>query len=160
MASRCSSAIAAKLGRAPARTPIRAGQELIAAFTSLLRRRRRIRHRHWNEMLLLLLDVDGTLFLTDDPLVGEATAEAAREVWGIHLEPDCLARSAYDGGLALGQARSLARRAGVSEPEIDAGLARWCALHAERYLARLAEADTSGWRAADAAAATLTTLQA
>src|SRR5919201_3653464 len=111
-------------------------------------------------MLVLLLDVDGTLFLTDDPLVGEATAEAAREVWGIHLEPDCLARSAYDGGLALGQARSLARRAGVSEPEIDAGLARWCALHAERYLARLAEADTSGWRAADAAAATLTTLQA
>jgi phosphoglycolate phosphatase-like HAD superfamily hydrolase len=111
-------------------------------------------------MLLLLLDVDGTLFLTDDPLVGEATAEAARQVWGIDLERDCLARSAYDGGLALGQARSLARRAGVSEPEIDAGLARWCALHAERYLARLAEADTSGWRAADAAAATLTTLQA
>ena len=39
-------------------------------------------------MLLLLLDVDGTLFLTDDPLVGEATAEAAREVWGIELAPD------------------------------------------------------------------------
>src|SRR5919201_63825 len=52
-------------------------------------------------MLLVLLDVDGTLFLTDDALVGEATAEAAREVWGIELAPDCLAEPLHDGGLAL-----------------------------------------------------------
>src|SRR5919197_2813935 len=110
-------------------------------------------------MLLLLLDVDGTLFLTDDSLVGEATAEAARQVWGIDLERDCLARSAYDGGLALGQAHDLVRRAGVPEPEIEAGLPRWCALHAELYVARLAETDTSGWRAAEDAEATLTELQ-
>jgi phosphoglycolate phosphatase len=111
-------------------------------------------------MLLLLLDVDGTLFLTDDPLVGEATAEAAREIWGIDLAPDCLAVPLHAGGLALGQMHALARRTGVPEHEIDAGLARWCALHAELYLARLAEADTSGWQAAPDAEETLTELQA
>ena len=110
-------------------------------------------------MLLLLLDVDGTLFLTDDPLVGEVTAEAAREVWGIDLPPDCLAQPAHEGALALGQARALARQAGVPEREIDAGLPRWCALHADLYVARLAEADTSGWRAADHAAETLAELE-
>ena len=81
-------------------------------------------------MLLLLLDVDGTLFLTDDPLVGEATAEAASEVWGIDLAHDCLAQPLHDGGVALAQMRALARHAGVPEPEIDSGLPRWCALHA------------------------------
>jgi phosphoglycolate phosphatase len=111
-------------------------------------------------MLLLLVDVDGTLFLTDDPLVGEATAEAAREVWGIDLARDCLAEPLHDGGLALGQMRALARRAGVSEPEIDAGLPRWCALHAELYLAWLAETDTSAWQVAPGAEETLTELQA
>ena len=111
-------------------------------------------------MLLLLLDVDGTLFLTDDPLVGEATAEAAHEVWGIDLAPNCLAEPLHDGGLALGQMHALARRAGVPEPEIDAGLPRWCARHAELYLARLAETDTSAWQAAPAAEETLTELQA
>jgi phosphoglycolate phosphatase len=111
-------------------------------------------------MLLLLIDLDGTLFLTDDPLVGEATAEAAREVWEIDLEPGCLAEPVHDGRLALAQMRALARRAGVPEPEIDAGLPRWCALHAQLYLARLAEADTSAWQAADHAAETLTELEA
>ena len=110
-------------------------------------------------MLLLLLDVDGTLFLTDDPLVGEATVEAAREVWGIELAPSCLAEPLHAGGLALGQMHALARRAGVPEPEIEAGLPRWCALHAELYLARLAETDTSGWQAAPRAEATLAELE-
>jgi phosphoglycolate phosphatase len=109
-------------------------------------------------MLLLLLDVDGTLFLSDDPLVGEATAEAARAVWGIDIAPDCLAEPVHDGRLALAQMRALARDAGVPEPEIDAGLPRWCALHAQLYLARLAEADTNAWQAADRAAETLTEL--
>jgi phosphoglycolate phosphatase len=111
-------------------------------------------------MLLLLLDVDGTLLLTDDPLVGEVTADAAREVWGIELTPDCLAEPLHAGGLALGQMHALARRAGVPEPEIEAGLPRWCALHAELYLARLAETDTSGWQAAENAEETLMELQA
>ena len=111
-------------------------------------------------MLLVLLDVDGTLFLTDDPLVGEATAEAAREVWGVRLPANCLKLLDHDGGLALAHGRELMRRAGVPEAEIDAGLPRWCALHAELYVAHLAEADTSGWRAAEGAEATLTELQA
>jgi phosphoglycolate phosphatase-like HAD superfamily hydrolase len=110
-------------------------------------------------MFLVLLDVDGTLFLTDDPLVGEATAEAAREVWGVELAPNCLEQLDHDGGLALAHGRELLRRAGVPEEEIDAGLPRWCALHAERYVARLAETDTSHWRAAEGAEATLAELE-
>jgi phosphoglycolate phosphatase len=110
-------------------------------------------------MVLLLLDVDGTLFLTDDPLVGEVTAAAAREVWGIDIAPDCLAQPIHEGALALGQMRALAHEAGVPEREIDAGLVRWCAVHAELYLARLAETDTSAWHAADEAEATLTELE-
>jgi phosphoglycolate phosphatase len=111
-------------------------------------------------VLLLLIDVDGTLFLTDDPLVGEVTAAAAREVWGIDLPSDCLAHPGHDGALALGQMHALARRAGVPEAEIEAGLPRWCARHTELYLARLAETDTSAWQAASGAEATLTELQA
>jgi phosphoglycolate phosphatase-like HAD superfamily hydrolase len=110
-------------------------------------------------MLLVLLDVDGTLFLTHDPLVGEATAEAAWEVWGVELPPNCLEQLDHDGGLALAHGRELMRRAGVPESEIDAGLPRWCALHAELYVARLAETDTSGWRAADRADETLAELE-
>jgi len=110
-------------------------------------------------MLLLLFDVDGTLFLTDDPLVGQATAKAAREVWGIELGADCLAQPANEGRLALGQMRTLARGAGVPEPEIDTGLARWCARHAELYVARLAKTDTSAWEAAPGAEATLAELE-
>ena len=41
-------------------------------------------------MLLVLFDVDGTLLLSDDPLVGQAAAEAAGEVWGIGMAPDAL----------------------------------------------------------------------
>jgi phosphoglycolate phosphatase-like HAD superfamily hydrolase len=106
----------------------------------------------------LLFDVDGTLLLTDDPLVGQATAAAAREVFGVELAPDALAQLDHPGRTALGLGHELLRRAGVPEPKIDAGLGRWCALLAERYLELLARADTSAWRAPDAAEETLTQL--
>jgi phosphoglycolate phosphatase-like HAD superfamily hydrolase len=109
--------------------------------------------------MLILFDVDGTLFLTDDPLVGEATAEAAREVWGVELPPDCLARLDLPGALALRQARELLRRAGVTGRQIDAGLPRWCALHAKLYVERLPAADTSAWRPAEGAWDTLAELE-
>ena len=110
-------------------------------------------------MLLVLFDVDGTLFLTDDPLVGVATADAAREVWGVDLPPDGFAQLDHPGRTALRLARELLRRAGLPEKEIDAGLPRWCARHAERYVERLAKTDTSAWRAADGAEATLAELE-
>ena len=109
-------------------------------------------------MLLVLFDVDGTLLLSDDPLVGQAAAEAAGEVWGIAMAPDALVRLDHPGRTTLRLGRELARGGGVDETAIDAGLGRWCALHAERYLELLARTDTSHWRAAEGAETTLAEL--
>ena len=106
-------------------------------------------------MLLVLFDVDGTLLLTDDPLVGRAAAEAAGEIWGADVAPDALAKLDHAGQTALWIGRELARAAGVPPEMIDDGLGRWCGLHARRYVELLAGADTTGWRAADSAATVL-----
>ena len=106
-------------------------------------------------MLLLLFDVDGTLLLSDDPLLGRAAAIAAHEAFGVEIAPDALARLDHAGRTALRQGRELLRRAGLPEREVDAGLGRWCGLLAEGYLELLADADTSAWRAPDGAAETL-----
>jgi phosphoglycolate phosphatase len=93
-------------------------------------------------MLLLLLDVDGTLLLSHDPLVGEAMAQVAREL-GVEVDVSRLA----PGETALRQGREL----GLREPD----LARWCAGFGERYVELLADADTSGWRVPDGVETTL-----
>jgi phosphoglycolate phosphatase len=93
-------------------------------------------------MLLLLFDVDGTLLLSHDPLVGEAMTQVAREL-GIEVDVSLLA----PGETALQQGREL----GVPEPDLP----RWCAGVGERYVELLAGADTSGWRAPDGIEATL-----
>jgi phosphoglycolate phosphatase-like HAD superfamily hydrolase len=48
--------------------------------------------------------------------------------------------------------------AGLDDAHIDAGLPAWCERISDRYLALLAEADTSGWKAAPEAAETLEAL--
>jgi phosphoglycolate phosphatase len=93
-------------------------------------------------MLLVLFDVDGTLLLSHDPLVGDAMAHAARELFGVEVDVDAI----RPGETALRQGREL----GVPD------LARWCARVGERYVDLLADADTSGWRTPDGIAATLT----
>ena len=109
-------------------------------------------------MLLLLFDVDGTLLLSDDPLLGEAAADAAQGAFGVEIAPDALSRLDHAGRTALRQGRELLGRAGLPEHEIGAGLGRWCALLAERYLELLAGADTSAWRAPVRAEETLAEL--
>jgi HAD superfamily hydrolase (TIGR01549 family) len=96
--------------------------------------------------MVLLFDVDGTLFLTDDPLFGRALVAATRDVCSVDLPPDALSRLDHPGQttLAIGRALGLA-----------GDLRRWCATVAERYLELLASADASGWRAAEGAAGTL-----
>jgi phosphoglycolate phosphatase len=94
-------------------------------------------------MLLVLFDVDGTLFLSHDPLVGEAMAQVARELFGMEVDVEAL----RPGETALRQGREL----GLPGP----GLTRWCARVGERYVDLLADADTSGWQAPDAAEDTL-----
>jgi phosphoglycolate phosphatase len=97
--------------------------------------------------LLVLLDVDGTLFLTDDPLAGQALRETLSEHFGVELPGDAIERVDHEGQPTLRIARLVLREAGVDEPD----LRPWCADFSQRYLALLAEADTSGWRAAPGA---------
>ena len=94
-------------------------------------------------MLLVLFDVDGTLFLSHDPLVGEAMAQVARELFGMEVDVEAL----RPGETALRQGREL----GLPGP----GLTRWCTRVGERYIDLLAHADTSGWRVPDGVEATL-----
>jgi phosphoglycolate phosphatase-like HAD superfamily hydrolase len=94
-------------------------------------------------MLLVLFDVDGTLLLSHDPLVGVAMGQAARELFGVEVDVNRL----VPGETALRQGREL----GLAEPD----LVHWCTGVGERYLELLARADTSGWRVPDNLEATL-----
>ena len=105
--------------------------------------------------LLVLFDVDRTLFVTSDDLYGKALAAAVREVYGLRLSEDALARTDDAGETARGGIRRLLAAEGVAEATIDAGLARWTEGLTDRYLELLTAADTSHWRAAPGAAATL-----
>ena len=103
-------------------------------------------------MLLVLFDVDKTLFMTSDPLMGEATTDAIEAVWGLKLPGDAIKGVDHAGQTAMRITRELLRSAGLDDDEIDPGLERWCSEASDRYLDRLAEADTSHWAAAEGAA--------
>jgi phosphoglycolate phosphatase len=94
-------------------------------------------------VLLVLFDVDGTLLLSHDPLVGEAMAHAARELFGVEVDVGAIA----PGETALQQGHEL----GLPE----SGLARWCTRVGEHYVELLAGADTSGWQVPGGVEATL-----
>jgi phosphoglycolate phosphatase-like HAD superfamily hydrolase len=98
--------------------------------------------------LLVLFDLDGTLFLTDDPLVGRAVRETLDERYGVVLPEDAIERVDHAGQTSLRIGRLVLRAAGLDDRTIDAGLGSWCARFTARYLELLAGADTSGWRAA------------
>ena len=108
---------------------------------------------------LVLLDVDGTLFLTHDPLATEAMRETLEERFELRLRQDAPERVDHDGQTALRIARLVLAEAGVEAGRIDAGLAGWCPRFAERYLELLATADTSGWQAARGAGEILERLE-
>ena len=98
--------------------------------------------------LLVLLDVDGTLFLTDDPLAGVALRETLGSSYGVELPEDAVDHVDHAGQTSLRIARLVLRDAGVEDEQITRGLATWCPTFAARYCELLAAADTSGWRAA------------
>jgi phosphoglycolate phosphatase len=110
--------------------------------------------------LLVLLDVDGTLFLTHDPLAGRALRETLQECFGVSLPEDAVERVDNLGQTSLRIGRLVLTAAGVDPPTVDAGLAAWCPAFAARYLDLLAEADPSGWRAAPCSEAVLEELTA
>jgi phosphoglycolate phosphatase len=101
--------------------------------------------------LLVLFDVDGTLFLTHDPLLGRALRESLSERFGVEQPEDALERVDHDGQTSLRIGRLVLRDAGLDDGQIDAGLEAWCADFARRYLELLRDADTSAWAAAPGA---------
>jgi len=106
--------------------------------------------------LLVLFDVDGTLFLTHDPLAGRALRETLSERFRVELPEDALERVDHEGQTSLRIGRLVLRDAGLDAPE----LGPWCAEFAKRYLELLSDADTSDWQAASGAEESLARLQA
>jgi len=102
-------------------------------------------------VLLVLFDVDGTLLLSHDPLVGLAMSQAAHEVFGVDVDEEAL----VPGDTALHQGRELLRTAGLADEAISPRLARWCKRVGDHYVELLAPADTSEWRVPDGVQATL-----
>jgi phosphoglycolate phosphatase-like HAD superfamily hydrolase len=107
------------------------------------------------ERLLVLFDVDGTLFLTDDPLAGRALRETLTERFGVELPEDAIEHVDHQGQTSLRIGRLVLGEAGVEETD----LRPWCAEFSDRYLALLGAADTSGWRTAPGAEAGLARLR-
>jgi phosphoglycolate phosphatase len=110
--------------------------------------------------LLVLFDVDGTLFLTHDPLAGQALHETLQERFGVRLPDDAIEHVDHEGQTSLRIARLVLEAAGVEAGRVGDGLAEWCPRFAERYIELLAYADTSGWRAAPGAEQALERLAA
>lgn len=105
--------------------------------------------------LLALFDIDGTLFLTHDPLAGEALTETLAVDFDVALPEDAIEHVDHQGQTTLRIARLVLRDAGLDDAQIDARLRGWCAGFARRYLELLASADTSDWDAAPGAGAAL-----
>jgi phosphoglycolate phosphatase len=102
--------------------------------------------------MLVLFDVDKTLFMTSDPLMGQATTDAIETVWGRRLPGDAIKYVDHPGQTATRITRLLLQADGLSDEEIDPGLALWCKDASDRYLELLSVADTSDWQAAEGAA--------
>jgi phosphoglycolate phosphatase-like HAD superfamily hydrolase len=109
--------------------------------------------------LLVLFDVDGTLFVSDDPLVGRATLDGIEAVYGLRLPDDAMSGVDHRGRTARRITHEILRAAGLDDARIVPGLDRWCAAASERYLALLAATDTSGWESPPGTAAALEELR-
>lgn len=110
-------------------------------------------------MMLVLFDVDKTLFLNSDPLMGQATTDAIETVWGRKVPGDAIRGVNHAGQTATRIAREILRLEGLSDEEIDPRLQRWCEEASARYLDLLDEADTSDWRAPEGTAEALSQIE-
>ncbi len=110
--------------------------------------------------LLALFDVDGTLFLSHDPLADEALTPTLEDFYPVRLSADPMAGIDHAGQTSLRIARLVLHNAGLDDDQIDESLTVWCAAFAGRYLELLSVADTSFWRAAPGAAEALSDLEA
>ena len=103
-------------------------------------------------MLLVLFDVDKTLFMTSDPLMGQATTDAIETVWGLKLPGDAIRGVDHPGQTALRITRELLRAAGLGDDEIDPQLAPLVHRGFAALPRASGDADTSHWAAAEGAA--------
>ena len=110
--------------------------------------------------LLALFDLDGTLFLTHDPLSGRALVATLEQVYDVEVPADAPANVEHRGLTAKRIGRNVLRAAGVADAAVDERLDTWCAAFAERYLELLAATDTSDWALRPGAAEGLARLQA
>src|SRR5204862_7857658 len=94
--------------------------------------------------LLVLFDVDGTLFLTDDPLAGRALRDTLEERFDVELPADAIERVDHAGQTPLRIARLVLEAAALVDVHGGA-LRAWCPRYSDRYLEPLAAPDTSGW---------------
>jgi phosphoglycolate phosphatase-like HAD superfamily hydrolase len=109
--------------------------------------------------MLVLFDVDKTLFMNSDPLMGKATTDAIETVWGRRLADDAIKYVDHPGQTATRITRLLLQKDGLPDEEIDAGLGRWCTEASARYLELLAKADTSDWHASEGAAEAISQIE-
>lgn len=109
--------------------------------------------------LLALFDVDGTLFLTDDPLSSEALVGTLRDLYTVEPPDDAVERTDHAGQTAKRIARLVLRAEGLDDAAIDPRLDEWCQTFGARYVELLAAADTTEWQVAPGAADALTRLQ-
>jgi phosphoglycolate phosphatase len=110
--------------------------------------------------LLALFDLDGTLFLTHDPISGRAFRATLEETYGIEVAPTAPDNVEHHGLTAQRIARNVLHTAGLRDEEIDDRLPGWCARYAEQYVGLLAAADTTDWEAPAGAADGLARLEA
>ena len=110
-------------------------------------------------MMLVLFDVDKTLFLNSDPLMGQATTDAIETVWGRKLPSEAIRRVNHAGQTATRITRELMRLEGLGDAEIDAGIADWCREASACYLELLESADTTDWHAPEGTAETLAQIE-
>ncbi len=109
--------------------------------------------------LLALFDVDGTLFLTHDPLSSEALVGTLRELYAVGPPDDAVERVDHAGQTAKRIARLVLRAEGLDDAAVDRRFDEWCEAFGARYVELLAAADTSGWQVAPGAADALVRLQ-
>ena len=102
--------------------------------------------------MLVLFDVDKTLFMNSDPLMGRATTDAIEAVWGRRLADDAIKYVDHPGQTATRITRLLLQADGLADEEIDSGLSRWCKEVSACYVELLSGADTSAWYASEGAA--------
>jgi phosphoglycolate phosphatase len=109
--------------------------------------------------LLILFDVDGTLLMTSDPLMGQAVVETLEKLYAVALPADAIERVDHAGQTNKRIARLVLHAAGLDDEAVDARLDAWCVRSAERYLELLAGASTGDWQARPGSVDVLAALQ-